>query len=96
MTVHFHVTETFDIPLSSADFTIDTPGIRTLSYTVSYPLGKLQHLRTRVETSTDFATQVPDTHYPTGRLYIYIYIYTFTVILEKDLCESKCIEFELY
>ena len=23
-------------------------------------------------------------------------VYTFTVILEKDLCESKCIEFELY
>ena len=26
----------------------------------------------------------------------YYYIYIFTVILEKDLCESKCIEFELY
>ena len=33
-------------PLSSADFTIYAPGIGTLSYTVSSPLGRIQHLRT--------------------------------------------------
>ena len=32
-------------PLSSADFTIYAPGIGTLSYTVSSPLGRIQHLR---------------------------------------------------
>ena len=31
-------------PLSSADLTIYAPGIGTLSYTVSSPLGRIQHL----------------------------------------------------
>ena len=29
-------------------------------------------------------------------LWVLLYILFFIVILEKDLCESKCIEFELY
>ena len=33
----------FDIPVGSADFTIYTPSIGTLSYTVSSPLGRIQH-----------------------------------------------------
>ena len=36
-------------PLSSADFTIYAPGIGTLSYTVSSPLGRIQHLRTLLQ-----------------------------------------------
>ena len=32
--------------LRSADFTFYAPGIGTLSYTVSSPLGRIQHLRT--------------------------------------------------
>ena len=35
--------------LSSADFTIYAPGIGTLSYTVSSPLGRIQHLRTLLQ-----------------------------------------------
>ena len=36
-------------PLSSADFTIYAPGIGTLSYTVSSPLGRIQHLCTLLQ-----------------------------------------------
>ena len=36
-------------PLSSADFTIYAPGTGTLSYTVSSPLGRIQHLRTLLQ-----------------------------------------------
>ena len=36
-------------PLSSADFAIYAPGIGTLSYTVSSPLGRIQHLRTLLQ-----------------------------------------------
>ena len=36
-------------PLSSADFTIYASGIGTLSYTVSSPLGRIQHLRTLLQ-----------------------------------------------
>ena len=36
-------------PLSSADFTIYASGIVTLSYTVSSPLGRIQHLRTLLQ-----------------------------------------------
>ena len=36
-------------PLSSADFTIYAPGIGTLSYTISSPLGRIQHLRTLLQ-----------------------------------------------
>ena len=36
-------------PLSSADFTIYAPGIGTLSYTVSSPVGRIQHLRTLLQ-----------------------------------------------
>ena len=35
-----------DIPAGSADFTIYTPGIGTHSFTVSSPLGRIQHLHT--------------------------------------------------
>ena len=38
-----------DIHLSSADFTICTPGIGTLSYTVSSPLGRIQLLCTLLQ-----------------------------------------------
>ena len=37
---------TVKFPLSSADYTIYTPGIGTLSYTVSSALRRIQHLRT--------------------------------------------------
>ena len=33
-----------EIPVASADFTIYTPGIGTLSYTVSSPLGRIQRI----------------------------------------------------
>ena len=36
-------------PFSSADFTIYTPGICTLSYTVSSPLRRIQHLCTLLQ-----------------------------------------------
>ena len=36
-------------PLSSADFTIYAPGVGTLSYTVTSPLGRIQHLRTLLQ-----------------------------------------------
>ena len=36
-------------PLSSADFTVYALGIGTLSYTVSSPLGRIQHLRTLLQ-----------------------------------------------
>ena len=35
--------------LRSADFTISAPGIETLSYTVSSPLGRIQRLRTLLQ-----------------------------------------------
>ena len=49
-------------PLSSADFTIYAPGIGTLSYTVSSPLGRIQHLRTLLQLysqSLQFSFLVP-------------------------------------
>ena len=36
----------YDIPFSSAGFTIYTPGTGTLSHIVSSPLERIQHLRT--------------------------------------------------
>ena len=36
-------------PLSSVDFTIYAPGIGTLSDAVSFPLGRIQHLRTLLQ-----------------------------------------------
>ena len=36
-------------PLSSTDFTIYAPGIVTLSYTVSSPLRRIQHLHTLLQ-----------------------------------------------
>ena len=38
-----------DIPVGSADCTIYTPGIGTHSFTVSSPLGIIQHLRTLLQ-----------------------------------------------
>ena len=38
-----------DIPVGSADCTIYTPGIGTHSFTVSSPLGRIQHLRTLLQ-----------------------------------------------
>ena len=38
-----------NVLLSSSDLTIYTPGIGTLNYTVSSPLGRIQHLRTLVQ-----------------------------------------------
>ena len=38
-----------DIPIGSADCTIYTPGIGTHSFTVSSPLGRIQHLRTLLQ-----------------------------------------------
>ena len=38
-----------DTPLGSADCTIYTPGIGTHSFTVSSPLGRIQHLRTLLQ-----------------------------------------------
>ena len=38
-----------DIPVGSADCTIYTPGIGTHSFTVSFPLGRIQHLRTLLQ-----------------------------------------------
>ena len=38
-----------DIPVGSADCTIYTPGIGTHSFTVSSPLGSIQHLRTLLQ-----------------------------------------------
>ena len=35
-------------PLSSADFTIYVPGIGTLSYTVSSPLRRIQHIQQHI------------------------------------------------
>ena len=43
--VNVHV-YSLDIPVGSADCTIYTPGIGTHSFTVSSPLGRIQHLRT--------------------------------------------------
>ena len=33
-----------DIPVGSTDYTICNPGIGTHSFTVSFPLGRIQHL----------------------------------------------------
>ena len=38
-----------DIPAGSADCTIYTAGIGTHSFTVSSPLGRIQHLRTLLQ-----------------------------------------------
>ena len=38
-----------DIPVASANCTIYTPGIGTHSFTVSSPLGRIQHLRTLLQ-----------------------------------------------
>ena len=38
-----------DIPVASADCTTYTPGIETHSFTVSSPLGRIQHLRTLLQ-----------------------------------------------
>ena len=38
-----------DIPVGSADCAIYTPGIGTHSFTVSSPLGRIQHLRTLLQ-----------------------------------------------
>ena len=43
MYVHAHVYSP-DIPVSSADCTMYTPGIGTRSFTVSSPLWRIQHL----------------------------------------------------
>ena len=45
LNVNVHV-YSLDIPVGSADCTIYTPGIGTHSFTVSSPLGRIQHLRT--------------------------------------------------
>ena len=38
-----------DIPVGSADCTIYTPGTGTHSFTVSSPLGRIQHLHTLLQ-----------------------------------------------
>ena len=51
-----------DIPVGSADCTIYTPGIGTHSFTVSSPLGRIQHLRTLLQLysqSLQFSFPVP-------------------------------------
>ena len=48
--VNVHVYST-DIPVGSADCTIYTPGIGTYSFTVSSPLGRIQHLHTLLQLS---------------------------------------------
>ena len=56
-----------DIPVGSADCTIYTPGIGTHSFTVSSPLGRIQHLSTLqqyIANSLQFSFLVPPgTHY---------------------------------
>ena len=54
-------------PLSAADFTIYAPGIVTLSYTVSSPLGRIQHSHTLLQLysqSLQFSFLIPSgTHH---------------------------------
>ena len=54
-----------DIPVGSADCTIYTPGIGTHSFTVSSPLGRIQHLRTLLQLYPIITIQLSrSTRYP--------------------------------